>query len=59
MRVADTPVVKGGDWFVLGIAVMELGAAASYLLVQRDWRQALVWLGVGLSNFAYLSMTRG
>lgn len=59
MHMADFVLLEGGDWFVLGIALLEIGAFVSYTFVQHDWRQGCVWLGVGLSNIAYLSMMRG
>ena len=48
-----------GDYFILALIGLEAGAAATYLLLDRDWRQAVVWLGVAVSNAAWLAVRRG
>ena len=34
------------------VAVLELGAGAVYCLY-REWRLAIVWIGVGIANWAF------
>lgn len=46
-----------GDLWVLGVVLLQTCAAASYAY-EGDWRQAIVWAGVAISNVAYLSLVR-
>ena len=46
-----------GDRFLVGVIVLQSVASLAYLL-QGDWKQALVWGGIIVSNSAYLSLTR-
>ena len=39
--------------FPLAVAVLELCAAAVYLYY-GEWRLAIVWLGVGIANLAFM-----
>lgn len=47
-----------GDWFVALLVCVESAASLTYLFAERDWRQAIVWGGVAISNAAYLSLVR-
>lgn len=46
-----------GDLFVAGVVVLQSLATFTYL-VAGDWKQAIVWGGVAVSNVAYLSLVR-
>lgn len=46
-----------GDYFVAGVIVLQSLATGTYL-AHGDWRQALVWAGVVVSNVAYLLVHR-
>lgn len=47
-----------GDWFIAVLICVELSASATYLISDGDWKQAMLWGCVGLSNVAYLAMRR-
>ena len=49
MSVFDMPIIRV---FPYTIAGMEIIAAAIYLY-HREWRLAIVWLGVGIANAAF------
>ena len=40
------------SWFIYAVATLEGGACFSYIM-QRQWRLAIVWAGISLSNFAF------
>ena len=46
-----------GDWFVAAVIGLQTCATIAYL-TQRDWKQAIVWGCVAISNLAYLSLSR-
>jgi hypothetical protein len=46
-----------GDLFVALVIVLQSLATGTYLAA-GDWKQAIVWGGVAVSNLAYLSLTR-
>ena len=46
-----------GDWFVAAVIGLQTCATIAYL-TQGKIREALVWLGVVVSNAAYLSLSR-
>lgn len=47
--------MSGGDWFVLAIIVLEIGAALFYALsVTVAPTVAIMWLCLGLSNVFWL-----
>lgn len=47
-----------GDWFVIGVALLEACASLTYLY-DGDWKQAIIWAGPSISNACYLLMVRG
>ena len=47
-----------GDYFIALLVLVEAGASLTYLLVDGDWKQGIVWGGVAVSNAAYLAMQR-
>ncbi len=49
--------MKLGDWFIAGCIVLQTCATLAYAS-QRQWREAMVWAGVAVSNAAYLSLVR-
>lgn len=46
-----------GDWFVAGVIALQSLATVTYLSA-GDWKQAIVWGGVAVSNVAYLALVR-
>lgn len=46
-----------GDLFVAGVILLQTLATLTYLWA-GDWKQAVVWGGVAISNVAYLSLSR-
>lgn len=46
-----------GDLFVVGVVALQTLATFFYLAA-GDWKQAIVWGGVAVSNVAYLSLVR-
>lgn len=45
--------MQTGDWFVIAVTVLELGACISYA-IRRDW-DGLFWLGAVTMNLAVLA----
>lgn len=41
------------EYFILGIVLLEAGAALSYFL-RRQWADGFIWLGVASSNVAWI-----
>ena len=46
-----------GDLFVAGVIALQSAATFTYLY-HGQWKEAVVWGGVAVSNVAYLSLTR-
>lgn len=45
--------LEAGDWFLVAIVVLELGAVISYVL-KRRWLEATVWACYGTATMALL-----
>jgi hypothetical protein len=45
--------MTSAEWFVVGIAALELGAAAMYAW-QRRFTDMVIWFGVCMSNVAWV-----
>lgn len=45
--------MTSAEWFVVGIAALELGAAAMYAW-QRRFADMVIWFGVCASNVAWI-----
>lgn len=46
------PEIPFHQLFPYAVAALELCAGAVYLY-QHEWRLAIVWVGVGIANFAF------
>ena len=46
-----------GDVFVALVIGLQSAASIAYV-IQGDWKQCLVWLGVAVSNAAWLAVSR-
>lgn len=46
-----------GDHWLIGVVILQAGATGTFFY-QGDVRQAIVWLGVAISNVAYLTLVR-
>ncbi len=44
--------MTGARWFIYAVATLETGACLSYLL-HGQYRLALVWAAIAVSNFAF------
>lgn len=49
--------MMAGDLWIAAVIVLQSCAALTFLF-DGDWKQAIVWLGVAVSNIAYLSLSR-
>jgi hypothetical protein len=50
--------MKGGDWFVVLLILIEFGASVAYLL-GKHWTSAGVWGCIAASNVFYLLTMKG
>ena len=44
-----------GDWLILGMVLLQIGAMVSYTL-HKDYHEAVLWLGAVIGNAGYLMM---
>ena len=44
-----------GDWIILAMVLLQVGAMVSYTL-HKDYHEAVLWLGGIIGNLGYLMM---